>query len=73
MDLFIPSMTIYFVWWVAYIVYVVLIGRYHGLPDSKYDTQSKYTFRTNKGMAKICGYDDRTKESRAALGPQIIM
>ena len=64
MDLFAPSMTIYGIWWVAYMMYVVLIGRYHGIEDSKLDTQCRYTFRTNKGFAKFCGFDASTKESR---------
>jgi len=64
MDLFIPSMSIYGIWWVIYLVYCIFVGRYHGLPDSKYDTQARYTFRTNKMMAKICGFDNRTLQSR---------
>ena len=64
MDLYVPAMSIYFIWWVLYLFYIIFVGRYHGVPDSKYDTQVHYTFRTTKAMAKICGFDNRTRESR---------
>ena len=71
MDLFVPAMSVYFVWWVLYLVYVYLVGRFLGVPDSQYDTQIHYTFRTNKTMAGFCGYDGSTREGRSALVPQI--
>ena len=72
MEIFVPSTTIYLLWAVAYILYMYFVGRYHGLPDSKYDSSPRYTYRTNKLFASICRFDDRTIESRQSMTPILI-
>jgi len=72
LTIFTPALKFYFIWVFVYLLYNYFMGRHYGMPDSKLDSQTMYTFRTNKFAAKVCGWKPDTYETRHAFKPILI-
>ena len=65
----IPAMTVYAVWWVVHVAWLVSHGRYHGHSNasgSSHDTVFHMTLRGNKVLSRWVGYDN---DRPADIGP----
>jgi len=66
-------MVFYGMWWVFYTFgFMLFAGRWLGSPWEKYDTLYADSMTRMKPLAKICGWDPSTQESRARMIPIII-
>ena len=68
-ELIIPAMTVYAVWWVVHVAWLVSHGRYHGHSNasgSSHDTVFHMTLRGNKVLSRWVGYDN---DRPADIGP----
>lgn len=70
LDIFVPPMAFYFVWWaIYYFIYMFFFGRHCGAPWHKLDTLYFWQMQTNKVQAKFCGFDGSTPEKRKRMFP----
>ena len=68
-ELITPAMTVYAVWWVVHVPWLVSHGRYHGHSNasgSSHDTVFHMTLRGNKVLSRWVGYDN---DRPADIGP----
>ena len=70
LELFLPPYIFYMAWAVLYLIWMIVIGRHHGLPHTeKYDTVFHETMRGQPWLHNIIGYDDSTPEKRIKILP----
>jgi len=72
LDIFLPGLYFYAVWWVLFIVYTLVYARYQGTPYSKYETCYILHVNDKPWFKKMIGYDGSTLETHARMGPFMI-
>jgi hypothetical protein len=63
-----PALTFYMVWWLTYMIFFMVFGRFLGMPQTKYDTLFHLTARDNKSAGAMFGYN---QDEYWTIGPFI--
>ena len=54
--MFFPAATIYSIWWIFFVIFMIICGRFYGCPMTCYDTNYHYNMRKTAAMAKTVGF-----------------